>query len=159
MQITPEHVGAIIQINCSAKCIQIEAVNEAFVKYIRENGNRYATFEHEIEGSVIRDPDRIQEFQDNAKLGLALNAAENRALRSLLDGTATRAQRSDANSVLDAVKGMQKRLIDRINQRTERESGNLNQHRSLDSIISQASAEVKAQQITGSSTIPFEMDR
>ena len=159
MQITPEHVGTIIHTNCPPSFIQIEAVSESLVECIHENGTRYATFSHEIEGSVIGDPDRIREFQVNSQLGLALISAEQRAITSLLDGTATKEQRTDAISVLESVKRMQNRLMSRTNLQSKRDAGNLNQHRSLDSIISQASAESKAKQKTDERTVPFEMDR
>lgn len=142
MQITADNVGDIIQMIPQGSLIQIESVTERYVHYRQENGARYASFNHELEGQIIFDQDRIQAFYDNYALGSALQKAELSAIRKLLDAHGTHEQHRDANAVLKSVKGMQKNLSQRIQFHKEQEK----QHKSLDVIISKASADAQSQQ-------------
>ena len=146
MVITAANVGDIIRIDQNAVHIQVEAVTEKYVHYRQETGDNFATFEHNIQGSVVLDPNRIQEFRRNITLGTALRSAELSAIRHLLDSQATREQHMDATSVLASVKGMKMRLSERISQREARDTGKQPAHRSLDAIISKASADGQAKQ-------------
>lgn len=143
MQITADNVGDIIQMMPQGNLIQIEAVNEEFVHYRQETGDRYASCNHELEGQVIVDQDRIQAFYDNYALGSALQKAELSAIRKLLDAHGTHEQHRDANAVLASVKGMQEKLSQRIQPYKEQEHKH---HKPLDAIISKASADAQGQQ-------------
>lgn len=146
MVITAANVGDIICMDQNAVHIQVEAVTDQYVHYRQETGDNFATFEHNIQGSVVLDPNRIQEFKRNVTLGTALRSAELSAIRHLLDGQATREQHMDATSVLGSVKGMKMRLSERISQREALSADKQAGHRSLDAIITKASADAKVQQ-------------
>lgn len=157
MQITPDNIGDIIRMDNQSGYLQIEFVDDELVQFCQENGSRFAAFSHEIDGSIVREPERIQQFHTNASLGTALYNAEFCAMRSLVDGTSTHEQRRDANAVLLSVRELQKHLSDRLSSRQQRETSK--QHRTLDAIISQAHADAQAQQQSPGQTIPMNFER
>lgn len=157
MQITPDNIGDIICLNNRSGYLQIEFVDDELVQFCHENGSRFASFSHEIDGSVVQEPERIQQFQANASLGTVLHNAEFSAIRSLINGTSTHEQRRDANAVLLSVKELQQHMSDRLNPHHQREASK--SHRSLDAIISKASVDAQAQQLSLNPSIPFGFER
>lgn len=145
MQITQDNVGDIIQMSHDAKCIQIESVTDQLVKYRRESGHCYATFAHEVEGSVVQDQRRAVEFARNFAIGAALLRAEYNAICKGLSMDCSPEQRAEASSVLQSVRGMQDHLISRISQRESREVGKTQGRGSLEHMISKANSETVSQ--------------
>lgn len=142
MEITVANIGDVICIDQKARCILVENVTDKFVHYRQETGDRYATAEHEIAGSVVRDPKVVSEFYRNAKLGSALGHAEFSAFRKILDGSLEPAQREEAGAVLSIVKSMQKHLEERVASRQPEQVPV--QHASLEDMIRKANADRQA---------------
>lgn len=145
MRITPANVGDIIQTVPNGHLVQIREVTEDYVHYLDETGSEYGTLQHEIEGTVIQDPERIKAFQNNYLLGSSLKKAELSAIRNMLDASSTREQMQDADSVLKSVRHMKQTLAERIQQQTICAPVKQAQHSPLDAIISRASAKAQHQ--------------
>lgn len=145
MVITAANIGDVIRMDHNAAHIRIETVKDGLVHYLNESGDRYATHEHEIAGSVVRDQKRLQEFSYNAVLGAALGRAEFSALRKSLNGSAPEQARAEADSVLKAARQMKIHLDRRLIERDRKEQSSKAAHDSLASMISKAAAEAGTQ--------------
>lgn len=141
MLITAANIGDVIRMDHNASHIRIETVKDGLVHYINESGDRYATREHEIAGSVVRDQKRLQEFSFNAVLGAALGRTELSAHRKTLDGAAPEQDRREADSVLQSARQMRSHLDRRLTQRDMISRPSNKSRGSLDAMISKAAAE------------------
>lgn len=145
MIITHANVGDVIRLDQGARYIQIEKVSDQHVEYLRETGHRHAVSGHEMKGSVVSDPARIEAFHANSELGIALVHAENSALFRLQDGSCSGQQREEAKSVLQYVKTMRKNLSVRLSRHRDCETKRSRPRASLDSLISKASSVSQSQ--------------
>lgn len=99
-QISAENVGDILLFPSSGKQYKIEAVNEEFIHYTTETGEKYATKERSANAVKLTDPAAIERFEANAALGRHLAGAEASALRKILSGKLTPEERDEAIRVL-----------------------------------------------------------
>lgn len=137
MKITDANIGNVICLDQNSRFILIEDVNDEFIQYRQESGHSFATYDREIAGTVVRDPNRISEFHRNAELGAALLSAETSAMSKILNGAEDPAQREEAASVLRNLKGMQKNFSERLSH-TGITQGEQERRASLDQMISRA---------------------
>lgn len=140
MYITSANIGDVISMNQGRSCIQIEDVTEQYVQYRNESGLRFATHDHEFEGRIVQDADRVEAFSRNFLLGSSLAQAELSAIRRLLDPKVSHEQRADAHKVLHSIRGMQQNLSARL---SVSEPDKPRPRNSLESLISKANKEAQ----------------
>lgn len=136
MEITAANIGDVINLSSRSSPVLIEDVTDRLVVFRQESGDRYATYRHEIDGTVVQDPKRLTEFHRNSVLGNALTNAQISAIDKLITDSSDLEERKEANAVLGIVKSMLKHLDARVPDRQTKE--NSKQPRSLDSLIQKA---------------------
>ena len=110
MQITAANVGDILLFSASGKQYKIEEVNNEYVYYSSETGERYASTERTVDALKLTDPISIERFESYATLGRNLAAAETSALRKILSPGISPEDRDDAIRVLGVTHQQQKHL-------------------------------------------------
>ena len=108
IEISSANVGDILLFPISGKQYKIEAVNEKYVHYSSETGEKYATKERFANAVKITDPAAIERFETNAALGRHLAAAEASALKKILSGKLSPEERDEAIRVLGVTHQQQK---------------------------------------------------
>ena len=114
MNITQANVGQIFFIGQNRECVQIEAVTENRVIYRTENGYDNTVDRQRLTGVLVRDRDRIREFNRNAALGEMMLAVEKSCLRKLLCQRTCREETETIFRLLDDSIRIQNHLDERI---------------------------------------------
>jgi len=110
LHLSPQNIGDIFELSDTGKRLRIDGVTDRFVHYSTEAGEKYCTSERSIPGKKLTDAAAIAAFEKNAELGRLLQAAESRALRTILDGRHSSEEQAEAKDVLSHVKAQQRHL-------------------------------------------------
>lgn len=117
MNLSTEHMDALLCLYQSGARIRILSVDDLYVTYQAETGEHYTTRDHHFDAFLDPDPIRGNIFDANSQYGYALLSAELGALKVLLSSPfASRSEQELAERTLSILASQKAELARRIKE-------------------------------------------